>query len=268
MSRQKFLHFSSFFCVSTDVKSRSSNYRYCSSTQQQSNSNLDRTTRLAMQSSDLEASGRSDLIALSSVAVNSSPSNYHLAILFSMGCGMSKQPAESGNVNNENREHAVPICRSKSTMAQFASKQDRDSVRNGDSLSACTKFLLDPPFSTFSAFNAQLYLTGIGGITLDNLKRHRIKCLVNVAAEIPPMVFTSKQPSVLYFKYPVSGCRSLTHSLTSSVLSADHQQLQLQHSRQARHHRRPYQPGALPERRQRGHLLHRGHQSLVIHRDR
>ena len=124
-----------------------------------------------------------------------------------MGCCQPKpqktdpKQAESNNAPGDD----CPVARSKSTMCLFLTNKERVAILNSELISPSTRLLLCPPFANFSAFNSHLYLTGLAGITLDNLKQHHIKCLVNVAEEIPPLVFDSQQPSLLYFKYSVSG---------------------------------------------------------------
>ncbi len=88
-----------------------------------------------------------------------------------------------------------------SAMMSMLSNKERDAIIADPSISLPTKLILNPPFSCFSRFTEHLYLTGIGGITLENLKQHNIKLVVNVAQEVPN--YSPPPPGVLYYKYPV-----------------------------------------------------------------
>jgi len=128
-----------------------------------------------------------------------------------MGCFESKQKnkkEQQGGLHHRslqnlaNHRTSSPINRSQSTMEHFMSNRERTAMLAHSSISATTRLLLSAPFSAFSAFDEQLYLTGIGGITLDNLKQHHIKTLVNVAEEIPALELP-ESASVVAVKYPV-----------------------------------------------------------------
>ena len=125
-----------------------------------------------------------------------------------MGCGQSSNKTSEKCAIIEKQEQncssPTPVTRSKSTMEMFMTNQQRTAILNMGSLSPSIRILLSPPFSNFSSFNQQLYLTALGGITLDNLKQYHIKCLINLAEEIPEHEFERlDNSSILYFKYPV-----------------------------------------------------------------
>ena len=131
-----------------------------------------------------------------------------------MGCGQSNSKSEikcnQVEMKQKIQEHNTlgpisPVARSKSIMEMFMTNKERTVILNMTSVSPSTRLLLSPPFSNFSSFNQQLYLTAIGGVTLDNLKQYNIKCLINVAEEIPALELSElNKSSLLYFKYPVS----------------------------------------------------------------
>lgn len=83
-----------------------------------------------------------------------------------------------------------PVARSKATMDQFMTHKERAALLTDADISLHLKILLGVPFSNFSAFSQHIYLTGMGGMTLENLQQHNVKCLINVAQELP-----SIQPS-------------------------------------------------------------------------
>jgi len=122
-----------------------------------------------------------------------------------MGCSQGKNDSQNKPKEKVTGGSNSPVARSKSTMELFMTHKERASIRNDSSISDNTKLLLSPPFCNFSAITKQVYLTGIGGITLDNLKKYNIKCLVNVAAEIASINIPRGQPpSLVYHKFPVS----------------------------------------------------------------
>lgn len=147
-----------------------------------------------------------------------------------MGCGQSaeKDPKASGAIVAAKQESGTvsrvasisPVARCKSGKDQFMSNQDRSALLNSGSISTSTRLLLSAPFSNFSSFNPHLYLTGVGGITLDNLKQYYIKCLINVAEEIPSKLFDSSTTSLEYYKFPVSQL-----SFSASITTDDHSDL-------------------------------------------
>lgn len=105
---------------------------------------------------------------------------------------------ESGTLNNPS-----PVMRSRSMMERFMRNRERAQISASDSISPSTRLLLRAPFSNFSCFSQQIYLTGWGGITLDNLKQYNIKGLFNVTYEINDPLSGIKNPSIEHHKYPV-----------------------------------------------------------------
>ncbi|RWS06797.1 dual specificity protein phosphatase 18-like isoform X1 [Dinothrombium tinctorium] len=54
------------------------------------------------------------------------------------------------------------------------------------------QIIMAPIFTDFSQIDENLYLTGIGGMTRENIKNHRITCIVNTTYEAPNL----RQPGI------------------------------------------------------------------------
>lgn len=116
-------------------------------------------------------------------------------------CPPEKKTGSEANAGNGSRFGSSLVCLNKSTLELFLTHSERALIIDNPSTSADLKVLLSAPFSNFSAFTEHIYLTGISGVTQNNIRQYSIKCLVNVAEELPDMD-TGEQ--LLYFKYPVS----------------------------------------------------------------
>lgn len=64
---------------------------------------------------------------------------------------------------------------SKATLEHFLTQEERSEILANASISIPLRLLLNAPFCTFSAFSQSIYLTGIGGITIENLRQFNIK---------------------------------------------------------------------------------------------
>src|SRR5699024_5543723 len=109
----------------------------------------------------------------------------HTSMGNSCPCWPFGQKNSSSSNANKKSAGLTPVTRSKSTLELFMTNKERSLIQSSVAISVHTKLLLNPPFSNFSEFTEHIFLTGIGGITLDNLKQNSIKCLINVAEEIP-----------------------------------------------------------------------------------
>lgn len=121
-----------------------------------------------------------------------------------MGCCCCLPNKKKSALGKNESSICSPVVRSKLAMEAFLTNKERTAIINDPSTSVHLKLLLSAPFSNISAFDERVFFTGIGGITLDNLKQYNIKCLVNVAEEIRSISIPSNQPSaLLYYKFPV-----------------------------------------------------------------
>lgn len=124
-----------------------------------------------------------------------------------MGCLTSKNHYEtlrsSINFSSERKASTSPIVQCHSAMNLFITNKDRVNILNNPNMSMPTKLLLNPPFCNMSCFNSHLYLTGLSGLTIDNLKSSFVKYLINVAEEIP-MMNCGSNTIIVNEKFPVS----------------------------------------------------------------
>lgn len=86
---------------------------------------------------------------------------------------------ESGNLKESGKSSCSSNFRlvgaSKATLDHFLAQEERTEILANPSISIPLRLLLNAPFCTFSAFSQNIYLTGIGGITIENLKQFNIK---------------------------------------------------------------------------------------------
>lgn len=112
------------------------------------------------------------------------------------------------STKNTNTQLGLTPVELSGCLKQFMTIEERTQLLASDQLYITSKLLLNPPFTTLSAFNDQLFITGYGGLTVDMLINKRIKALVNVSEEIY-LDITSAKDSLLHFRYPVSNKFSL-----------------------------------------------------------
>lgn len=113
----------------------------------------------------------------------------HFLSLPNMGCCC---PGGASNDNGDGKLGGKSGCSgnshlvgaSKATLDHFLTQEERQEILANASISIPLRLLLNAPFCTFSAFSKSIYLTGIGGITIENLRQFNIKvcrqCLLYV----------------------------------------------------------------------------------------
>lgn len=82
--------------------------------------------------------------------------------------------------------------------AQILTRRELEKMRHAN-VSNDVRIILNKPFSNVDRITDTLYLTGIGGVLLENIKELKIRCIINATHEMP----LAKLPKVASLRVPV-----------------------------------------------------------------
>ena len=103
----------------------------------------------------------------------------------------------------------LPICKQRTD--KILTKKELENMRLKTNISPDVRIILNPPFSLVDRITDSLYLTGVGGLTIENLTILKITCIINATHEMP--LATIK--GVVSVRVPVSGVCALSNDYES-----------------------------------------------------
>lgn len=82
--------------------------------------------------------------------------------------------------------------------SQILTRRELEKMRHAN-VSNDVRIILNKPFSNVDRITDTLYLTGIGGVLMENIKELKIRCIINATHEMP----LAKLPKVVSLRVPV-----------------------------------------------------------------
>lgn len=151
---------------------------------------------------------KNDIILLQSSLLFFKFSSLNLIVIFfSMGNGSSRK--NDSSVECLGPESPLLLAQSLEFTAsgirintkktsQILTRRELEKMRHAN-VSNDIRIILNKPFSNVDRITDTLYLTGIGGVLMENIKELKIRCIINATHEMP----LAKLPKVVSLRVPV-----------------------------------------------------------------